>query len=116
VSKVKSPDEKKRLSYERDRRNIYGENQKSRRKNIPRGKQRGHRDERRAARQSLSSADDTVADTAQSLTIERSRTKRLKSFRKSPDTPLRDAIQRRLTMRARRDGRKLRGKMKPEQV
>jgi hypothetical protein len=118
VSKVKSPGEKKRLSYERDRRNTYGENQKSSRKNIPRGKQRGHRDERRAARQSLSSArgapDDIAADAAQSVTIERSRAKRLKSFRKSPDTPLRDAIQRRSTMRARRDGRKLRGKMKPE--
>ena len=46
MSKVKTPQQKKRLSYEHDRRNSYGENQKSSRKNIPKSKQRSHQEER----------------------------------------------------------------------
>jgi hypothetical protein len=42
-----TPQEKKRLSYERDRRNTYGENDKSSRKNIPRGKRLAVRAARR---------------------------------------------------------------------
>jgi hypothetical protein len=48
MSTVKSPEAKKQLSLERDRRNRYGENSKSSRKSIQRGKQRQHMDERRA--------------------------------------------------------------------
>jgi hypothetical protein len=44
-----TPQEKKRLSYERDRRNTYGENDKSSRKNIPRGKRLASRAARRSA-------------------------------------------------------------------
>ncbi|KZN48311.1 hypothetical protein [Pseudoalteromonas luteoviolacea] len=40
MSKVKNPQEKKRKSYEKDCRNDYGENDKSSRKNIRKGKQR----------------------------------------------------------------------------
>ncbi len=43
-----TPQEKKRLSYERDRRNTYGENDKSSRKNIARGKRRAVRSARRS--------------------------------------------------------------------
>ena len=43
-----TPQEKKRLSYERDRRNTYGENDKSSRKNIPRGKRLAVRATRRS--------------------------------------------------------------------
>lgn len=42
-----TPQEKKRLSYERDRRNTYGENDKSSRRNIPRGKRLAVRASRR---------------------------------------------------------------------
>ncbi|MHC2522796.1 hypothetical protein [Bradyrhizobium diazoefficiens] len=56
MSKVKTPREKKQLSYANDRRNTYGENQKSSRKNIPRSKQLSHQDERRAVRQTLIAA------------------------------------------------------------
>ena len=38
--KRKSPQEKKALSYAKDRRNTYGENDKSSRKNIPRNDSR----------------------------------------------------------------------------
>src|SRR5258708_34402650 len=40
VSTVKNPEEKKRVSLARDRRNRYGENSKSSRKSIPRGRKR----------------------------------------------------------------------------
>lgn len=38
VTRRRSPQEKKALSYARDRRNVYGENDKSSRKNIRRNK------------------------------------------------------------------------------
>lgn len=103
VSKITSPQQKKRLSYERDRRNTYGENQKSSRKNIARSKQRSHQDERRSMRQALvaaqgSPADDFV-DEAQSQAISKGRMKKLQAFRKSPDRPLGEVVERRLQRR-----------------
>jgi hypothetical protein len=53
VSKVKSPEQKKQLSLDRDRRNSHRENSKSSRKNIARGKQRTHMDKRRSVTQLL---------------------------------------------------------------
>jgi len=44
----RSPQEKKRLSYLKDRRNAYGENDKSSRKNIPRSRRARHHELRRA--------------------------------------------------------------------
>ena len=49
TSRRRSPQEKKKLSYERDRVNVYGENDKSSRKAIRRFKAASHREERRAA-------------------------------------------------------------------
>ena len=103
MSKVKTPQQKKRLSYEHDRRNSYGENQKSSRKNIPRSKQRSHQEERRTIRQTLIAAQGTIAeeavDDAQSQTLRQGRIKKLKAFRKSPDKPLGEVIERRLHRR-----------------
>lgn len=103
MSKVKTPQQKKRLSYQHDRRNTYGENQKSSRKNIPRSKQRSHQDERRSIKQALlavqgESAID-VADEAQSQALRKGRVKKLRAFRKSPDSPLREVVARRLQRR-----------------
>ncbi|QPF90481.1 hypothetical protein [Bradyrhizobium commune] len=103
MSKVKTPEEKKRLSYEHDRRNTYGENQKSSRKNIPRSKQLSHQDERRSVRQALIGAKgrvvDEAADEAQSQALRKGRMKKLTAFRKSPDRPLGEVIERRLRRR-----------------
>lgn len=49
----RSPQEKKLLSYEKDRRNNYGENDKSSRKNIARNKRRQVRVPRRRASEAL---------------------------------------------------------------
>jgi len=53
MSTVKNPKEKKRLSLERDCRNVYGENPAASRKGIAKGKQRQHQNERRGAAQAL---------------------------------------------------------------
>jgi len=53
MNTVRNPEEKKRLSLARDRRNRYGENSKSSRKNIQRRKQLRHTDERRSAGEAL---------------------------------------------------------------
>ncbi|MFO1109249.1 MAG: hypothetical protein U1E61_08710 [Bradyrhizobium sp.] len=103
MSKVKTPQQKKRLSYQHDRRNTYGENQKSSRKNIPRSKQLSHQDERRSVRQALLAAQgdvaEEVADEAQSQVLRRGRMKKLEAFRKSPDSPLGEVVKRRLRRR-----------------
>lgn len=81
MSKVKTPQQKKQLSYEHDRRNTHGENQKSSRKNIPRSKQRSHQDERRSVRQTLIAAQgvpaDDVVDETQSQALKKGRIKKL---------------------------------------
>ena len=104
MSKTKTPQDKKQQSYELDRRNTYGENQKSSRKNIPRSKQISHQDERRSVRQALLAAEggvtSEVADEAQSRVLIKGRMKKLKGFRKSPDSPLGEVVKRRLRKRA----------------
>ena len=71
MSKSKTPPEKKQLSLERDRRNVFGENSKSSRKNIAKGKQRQHMDERRGVAQALGNlrgdVNEDVATDAESL-------------------------------------------------
>jgi len=92
MSKIKHPKKKKRLSLELDRRNTYGENSKSSRKNIARGKQRTHMDERRGAAELLRGLHGVVDEDSASnvelgvkLAIAASRNR---GFRKTPDKPL----------------------------
>jgi hypothetical protein len=103
MSKVKTPQEKKRLSYKNDRRNTYGENQKSSRKNIPRSKQNSHQEERRSVRQALLVAEGNIADEAsdeaQSQALRKGRLKKLRAFRKRPDESLGDVVRERLLKR-----------------
>ena len=92
MSTIKNPSQKKRLSLERDRRNTYGENSKSSRKNIAKAKQRQHMDERRSVTHILGQlkgqADDDVVSQAElevKLAIADSRNR---GFKKVPDKPL----------------------------
>ena len=92
MSKIKSPQQKKRLSLKHDRRNTYGENSKSSRKNIARAKRRSHKLERKALSEPLQSLtgqfDEARTTEAELLAVSRfSRAKR-KAFKKNPDTPL----------------------------
>jgi hypothetical protein len=98
MSTTNSPQEKKRVSLERDRRNTYGENSKSSRKNIRQGKQRSHMLERRVVTQSLAvikgSTDEDAANAAESHARVRLIQSKREAFRKTPDTPLKDVLER----------------------
>jgi hypothetical protein len=80
--------EKKADSYEKDRRNRYGENSKSSRKNIPLAKARDHREARRVTRQGLVATKGAVDDEAIDKAETRVTTKRHPRFKKQPDKPL----------------------------
>jgi hypothetical protein len=94
----KTPQEKKQLSYDRDRRNVYGENDKSSRKNIPRRKQLAAQTYRTKTKQLL---DGLVSGTDPDEAEARVRGVRSKgdglrtAWRKSPDAPLRAWLERR---------------------
>jgi HTH-type transcriptional regulator/antitoxin HigA len=96
--RTRSPQEKKDLSLHRDRRNTYGENAKSSRKNIPLGKRLSQRAERHAAdaplRRVVGGVEEDVAVEAELV----SRTKGIKKdrlrFAKRRDKPLGQVLQR----------------------
>src|SRR5262245_42559144 len=92
MSRIKSPTEKKRLSLERDRRNVYGECPTSSRKNIKRRKQQGRRELRRVANEELRSlkgaADEATAEATESFTKDRMLLLTRYAFKKLPDAPL----------------------------
>ncbi len=92
VSTIKNPEEKKHLSLERDRRNRYGENSKSSRKSIQRGKQRRHMDERRTVGEVLGrlkgNVEEDDATQAEFLAKTRITDSQRRGFKKKPDTPL----------------------------
>jgi hypothetical protein len=96
MSSTRSPQEKKRLSLKRDRRNRYGENAKSSRKNIPRSKQRGHMKQRRVFAQTLRSIKGEVysdrADLAEAVGRTKSTLAKHRSFKKTPDAPLEEVL------------------------
>jgi predicted DNA binding CopG/RHH family protein len=98
----RTPQEKKKLSLERDRRNVYGENDKASRKNIPAGKQRGHQALRRNVNQAL------ALETSQKLEPKRADEMQFAAstaiiagernrFRKRPDAALGDVLKKKQT-------------------
>ena len=88
----KSPQEKKRLSYAKDRRNEFGENDKSSRKNIPRHKRRVNRENRHRDQRMLTSARGPL-DVERAATAEENLLKvRPRRWRKWPDSPLGDHV------------------------
>lgn len=110
MSTIKSPQDKKRLSLQKDRRNMYGESPHSSRKNIRRGKQNQHQEERRTSNQTLalvaahSTEDQMIACEVAADTG--ARMNRLKGFKKDPDRPLADFIERQQSRRERAHLRK----------
>ena len=89
---AKTPQEKKQLSYERDRRNRYGQNAKASRRLIPLRKAKTKRSYRKRTNQILAAAPksaDLLADDAPENRIAATPKKR---WRKVPDVSLKDAI------------------------
>lgn len=103
MSKIKSPQEKKARALENDRRNVFGENSKSSRKNIRSGKQRSHREQRRVVGLLLNrlkeTADENDATEAEALIKTKTLQKRHTAFKKMPDAPLGVVIKRKLASR-----------------
>ncbi|GAA2779320.1 hypothetical protein [Saccharopolyspora taberi] len=97
----RTPQEKKRLSYAKDRRNDYGENDKSSRKNIRRNRRIAHRTNRRvtdqALRAAIGRADETAADDVEQAV----RSRRPLVFRKWRDAPLSQIVDYKLRRRLR---------------
>jgi hypothetical protein len=97
MSRVKSPREKKRLSLDRDRRNVFSENDKASRKNVPRAKQRSQMKIRRSVNQALAKVrgdiDESVALEADALARDRTKLLRRRAFEKMRDQPLRTVIE-----------------------
>ncbi|WP_433660453.1 hypothetical protein ACQPW1_47295 [Nocardia sp. CA-128927] len=84
----RSPQEKKQLSYAKDRRNSYGENDKASRKNLPRKRARVHRANRHRAHTDLRGAIGLLDVEASDAAEVRLRGRRPKTFAKHPDVPL----------------------------
>ena len=103
MSKVKSPQEKKRNSLLKDRRNVYGENPASSRKNIRRGKQRSHMQLRRALAEELRSLKGTNVEVPDEIVEARAKDRIValarSSFKKSPDQPLAVVVKRKIERR-----------------
>lgn len=85
---MKTPQEKKRLSLAKDRRNTFGENSKASRKGIPLAKARANRSERHAQDHLVAQA--LVGKTEEQLVKVEMQVKSTKprQWRKSPDEPL----------------------------
>jgi hypothetical protein len=99
---MKTPQEKKRLSYAKDRRNTFGENSKASRKGIPLAKARANRSERHAQDRLLSTT--LTARTEDEMTTAELEVKgsEPRKWKKDPDTPLGQYLLRQASRRARR--------------
>jgi hypothetical protein len=93
LSIMKTPQEKKRLSYAKDRRNTYGENSKASRKNVPRSKALDIRSERHAQEVLMSKALHGGDEQLSAIEV-KVRTTKPRQWRKSPDTPLGELLAR----------------------
>lgn len=100
----KSPQEKKVLSYAKDRRNDYGENDKSSRKAIRQNKRLPNRADRRHGRQIMANAigavEPEVSDRAETRVRATRSAWAKRGWRKRPDTPLGDIVIRKLQRQA----------------
>jgi hypothetical protein len=90
----KTPQEKKRLSYEKDRRDTYGENSKASRKGIPLAKARANRTERHTQDHVLATAIGVGSSDALAAIENLVRSTEPRYWRKSPDTPLGEVLER----------------------
>jgi hypothetical protein len=101
----KDPQERKALSYARDRRNDYGENDKSSRKNIRRNKRLPNRADRHRERQVLADATgigvvDDAAERVESQLLAKRSKWMTKQWRKVRDAPLAEVVVSKLRRRA----------------
>ena len=109
----RSPQERKALSYAKDRRNTYGENDKASRKLIPLRKAQESRQDRRKVAQEIAllpNLDEQSADLLESSI--RQDVHRVGGWRKSPDQPLGKTVTWAKGARQKREGRRQRSQSK----
>lgn len=94
-----SPQQKKQLSYDKDRRNTYGENDKASRRAIRRNKRRVSRANRHRDRQVLSRSTGVRDTDTKAITDDRIHARRPKTWRKVADETLRRVVERKLRRR-----------------
>ena len=97
----KSPQEKKRLSLRKDRRNTYGENSKASRKAVPRHKKAQRRATRRIEKQVLSAGSHPEIELGDAVNV-RLASHQTWVWKKTPDTPLGEVLDGKLGHRAKR--------------
>jgi hypothetical protein len=91
----RTPQDKKALSFEKDRRNAYGENDKSSRKAIPFRKRWVNKTNRHADSQALHAAEGPHDESVESAVDDRVHGRRPKRWAKTPDESLGDHLARR---------------------
>lgn len=94
-----TPQEKKRISYAKDRRNTYGENNKSSRKNIPLSKALDIRSERHAQDQALAKVLQATEPDQLDVIENEVRSTKHRQWKKSPDSSLGQVLARRAIRR-----------------
>ena len=104
MAKKQTPQQKKANSYERDRRNGYGENSKGSRKAIPLRKKSTIRSNRRDQNQPLRQPAATPEELDEIENAVEAR--RPREWKKSPDVPLREFLRVQAARRSGRKGRK----------
>jgi serine kinase of HPr protein (carbohydrate metabolism regulator) len=97
--KQKSPQEKKALSYAKDCRNTYGENDKSARKTIPLRKAKVNRVYRRKINLALQEIDSKIDLEKAELAESEARNIKREYWKKSADEPLAKVVERKLERR-----------------
>ncbi len=105
----KSPQDKKSLSYAKDRRNTYGQNNKASRKAIPLRKAKENRQDRRKANQAMARiprVGEEVADLLESSVFHD--VYRVGGWTKAPDEQLGKVVANAIVGRENRVGRKMR--------
>jgi len=95
MRRPRSPQEKKALSLEKDRRNVYGANDKASRKRIPRAKANVNRANRRADTVALTDATGAPDEEIDAAAEDAVEGRRRKIWRKWPDEPLSRKLARR---------------------
>jgi hypothetical protein len=106
VARSRSPQDKKALSYAKDRRNDFGENDKASRTSIRRRKRDPNRSDRHRDHQVLAGAtgvtvDDVIAEDAESALLTKKSKWYTVRWRKWRDAPLADIVENRLRRRER---------------
>jgi len=96
--RARTPQQKKRNSLRKDRRNVYGESPHGARKAIAKNKRIRIRVERHAATVAVSARED---ESALDLANTRAQLKRKKAWKKQPDAPLAEVIESNIDRRRR---------------